>query len=157
VKLTNVDNTISGAGRLGAGELNLVNGGTINANGTSALVIDTGSNTVTNNGVLEATGTGGLIVNSAVANSGSLLADNANLTLNGDVTGSGTATISGSATLEYGSASAEDTIFADGASGILRLDHSPSFTGSVTGFSAGDALDLADMVSRRMVRGPEAR
>jgi hypothetical protein len=44
--LTNVDNTISGAGQLGAGQLTLVNqaGGTIDGSGTAnALTLDTGS------------------------------------------------------------------------------------------------------------------
>ena len=67
VTLTNVDNTISGAGQLGEGQLTLVNEGTIDATGTNALVVDTGSNVITNSGILEATGTGGLTVDSAVA------------------------------------------------------------------------------------------
>jgi uncharacterized protein YegL len=46
VTLTNVDNTISGAGQLGA--MTLVNDGTIVATGFHALVIDTGANVVTN-------------------------------------------------------------------------------------------------------------
>ena len=93
--LTNVDNTISGAGQIGQGQMTLVNAGTIDANGTNALVIATGANVVSNSGVLKATGSGGLIVNSAVANSGSLMAAGGDLSLKGDVTGDGTATISG--------------------------------------------------------------
>src|SRR5205807_5226986 len=50
--LTNVDNTISGAGQLGGGQLTLVNEGTILANGSNALVIDTGTNAVGNSGTL---------------------------------------------------------------------------------------------------------
>src|SRR5262249_3988607 len=46
VTLTNVDNTISGAGQIGAGQMTLVNGGTIVANGSNALVIDTGADVV---------------------------------------------------------------------------------------------------------------
>ena len=93
--LTNVDNTISGAGQIGQGQMTLANEGTIDANGTNALTIDTGANVVSNSGALEATGSGGLVVNSAVANSGSLIAAGGDLTLKGDVTGAGTATISG--------------------------------------------------------------
>jgi len=47
VTLTNVDNTISGAGHLGDGVMVLVNEGTIIATGTNALDIDTGTNVVT--------------------------------------------------------------------------------------------------------------
>ena len=101
--------------------MTLVNKGTILANGDHALVIDTGSNVVTNSGTLEATGSGGLIIESGVANSGNLWADGGNITIHGDVTGAGDATISGMATLEFGAASAENTTFADGGDGTLRL------------------------------------
>ncbi|WP_244097227.1 beta strand repeat-containing protein, partial [Burkholderia ambifaria] len=144
--LVNVDNTITGAGQLGAGQLTLVNEGTIVADGTNALVIDTGTHAVSNAGTLEATGSGGLVIESAVNNTGNLWANNGNLTIHGDVTGAGSATISGGATLEFDGASAENTTFADGAAGTLKLDHSAGFTGTVSGFGAGDALDLTDVL-----------
>jgi hypothetical protein len=143
--LTNVDNTISGAGQLGEGQLTLVNEGTIDATGTNALIVDTRSNTIANSGTLEATGSGGLVVNSAVQNSGNIWADGGNVTLNGAVTGNGTATISGSATLEFAAASAENTSFAAGAAGTLKLDQAENFSGTISGFGAGDALDLSDI------------
>ena len=43
VTLTNVDNTISGAGQLGEGQMTLVNEGTIDATGTNALVSTPGA------------------------------------------------------------------------------------------------------------------
>ncbi|RQY27550.1 hypothetical protein DF117_00710 [Burkholderia stagnalis] len=144
--LVNVDNTIAGAGQLGAGQLTLVNEGTIVASGANALVIDTGAHAVVNTGTLEATGSGGLVIDSAVANTGNLWANNGNLTIHGDVTGAGSATISGAATLEFGGASAENTTFADGAAGTLKLDQSAGFTGTVSGFGAADTLDLADVL-----------
>ncbi len=145
VVFTNVDNTISGAGQLGEGQMTLVNEGTIDASGTSALVLDTGSNVISNSGTLEATGAGGLIVNSAVANSGSLLADGGNLTFTGAVTGNGSATISGAATLEFAAASAENVNFAAGSTGTLKLDDSAEFTGSVSGLTTTTYIDLADL------------
>ena len=42
--------------------------------------------------------------------------------------------------------SPENTTFADGAAGTLKLDHSAGFTGTVSGFAAGDALDLTDVL-----------
>jgi hypothetical protein len=143
--LINVDNTISGAGQLGAGQMTLVNAGTILANGDHALVIDTGTNVVTNSGTLEATGSGGLVIESALANTGSLWADGGNITLHGDVTGAGSARISGTATLEFGAASDQHVNFAAGGDGTLRFDVSAGFTGSVSGFGAGDSLDLGDV------------
>jgi hypothetical protein len=145
VTLTNVDNIISGAGELGDGRMILVNQGTITANGTQALEIDTGINVVLNSGTLQATGNGGLIVDSVVENSGTVLANGGNITFRGAVTGSGSAIISGSATLEFGAASTENTTFAPNATGTLKLDQSGAFTGSISGFGTGDSLDLVDV------------
>ncbi|MDB5394510.1 MAG: hypothetical protein JWM91_2016, partial [Rhodospirillales bacterium] len=142
--LINVDNTITGAGNIGEGQLTLINQGTILANGTNALIIDTGSNAVTNAGVLEATGSGGLVIDGGIANSGNLWANGGNVKILGDVTGTGTATISGTAMLEFGGTSAENTTFDFGAAGTLKLDQSAGFTGAVSGFGAGDVIDLAD-------------
>ena len=113
--------------------MTLVNEWMIIANGEHALAIDTGSNIITNSGTLEATGSGGLIIESGVANSGHLWANDGDITVHGDVTGAGSATISGAATLEFGAASTADTTFADGGDGTLMLDHSASFTGAVSG------------------------
>src|SRR5262245_50576724 len=75
VTLTNLDNTITGAGQIGRGQLSLVNAGVIVATGISSLTIDTGANAVVNSGTLEATGIGGLVINSDVENSGLLWAN----------------------------------------------------------------------------------
>ena len=91
VTLTNVDNVISGAGQIGEGQMTLVNEGSIIADGTHALVIDTGANAVINSGTLEATGAGGLTVQSDVTNNGLLWANGGDLHLNGNVSGSGSA------------------------------------------------------------------
>ena len=95
VTLNNEDNTISGAGQLGNGNLAMTNAGTINATGTHVLNIDTGSNIVLNSGVLEASGSGGMTVASAIANSGILWANGSTLTVQGAVSGNGTAKIDG--------------------------------------------------------------
>ncbi|MFS2197867.1 beta strand repeat-containing protein, partial [Pseudomonas sp. Pseusp3] len=143
--LTNADNTISGAGQLGAGQMMLVNSGLILASGVNALVIDTGSNAVTNTGVLQASGSGGLVIESALVNSGSLWANDGNITIHGDATGAGNATISGSAMLEFGAASDQHVTFDSGAAGTLKLDMSTAFSGSVSGFAEGDRLDFGDI------------
>jgi len=143
--LTNLDNIVSGAGRLGDKAMTLSNAGVIDATGANPLIIDTGSNSIVNSGTIEATGAGGLVIGGAVANSGTLSADGGNLTIDGAVTGTGVAAIAGTATLEFGAASAESTSFAPGATGTLRLDQSASFTGAVAGFAADDAIDLTDL------------
>jgi len=144
VTLTNVDNTISGAGHLGDGVMVLVNEGTIIATGTNALDIDTGANAVTNTGTIEATGTGGLVVHSDVVNTGLLWANDGNVTIDGNVSGNGSALISGTATLEFAHASAENTTFATGATGTLILGDSFNFSGTVSGMTADDHIDLLD-------------
>jgi hypothetical protein len=87
VTLTNVDNTISGAGHLGAGQMILVNEGTIIAAGNFAFEIDTGTSTVINSGTLEATGSGGLVIHNDVINTGVLWANGGNVTIDGNVSG----------------------------------------------------------------------
>jgi hypothetical protein len=91
------------------------------------------------------TGSGGLVGNSAIQNSGNIGADGGNVALNGAATGTGTVTISGSSTLEFGAASDDNTSFAAGATGTLKLDQAKNFSGSVSGFGAGDKLDLSDI------------
>ncbi|MEO8925777.1 MAG: hypothetical protein ABI306_01320, partial [Caulobacteraceae bacterium] len=86
--LTNVDNTILGAGTLGGAGLVLSNGaaGIINATGANALTIATGS-TVTNAGQIFASGAGGLVILDDVANTGVLnVFGSGDLTLGGVVT-----------------------------------------------------------------------
>ena len=143
--LINMDNTISGAGQIGAGQMTLVNHGAIVADGSHALVIDTGSNTVSNSGVLEASGSGGLLVYSVLDNSGSLWANGDAMTLQQDVSGEGSALISGAGSLEFAAASDVDVGFADGASGTLTLDHAAAFSGTVVGMESGDSLALGDV------------
>jgi hypothetical protein len=147
VTLTNVDNVISGAGQIGEGQMTLVNEGTIIADGTHALVIDTGVNTVINSGTLESTGAGGLTVQSDVANNGLLWANGGDLHLNGDVSGSGSALISGNANLEIGGAFNEQIQFDGGSTGTLTLDHSIDFKGILSGFGDHNSIDLTDILA----------
>ena len=147
VTLTNVDNTISGAGHLGDGQMTLVNEGSIIADGINALDIDTGGNTIVNSGTLEATGAGGLTVHSDLANNGLLWANGGNVTLDGDVSGRGSALISGNASLEIGGAFSEQIQFDDHASGTLKIDNSVDFHGILSGFGSHDSIDLGDILA----------
>jgi hypothetical protein len=145
VTLHNVDNTISGAGQIGAGQMTLVNEGSIIATGSNALVIDTGINAVHNSGTLEAAGSGGLHIMSAVDNTGTLWANGAELVVFGSVSGEGNGLISGTGTLEFMSASSAHANFAADAAGTLKLDDVLDFTGSVSGMDGNDKLDLGDL------------
>jgi VCBS repeat-containing protein len=144
-KLVNIDNTISGAGQLGAGQLTLDNHGTILADGSHALVIDSGANTMTNTGTLEATGSGGLVIDSALDNSGTLWANGGNVTVHGDVTGSGSAEISGGSALELDGAANVAVSFDQGGTGSLKLGDAAHFSGSIAGFGGDATLHLTDI------------
>ncbi|WP_293861373.1 Ig-like domain-containing protein, partial [uncultured Alsobacter sp.] len=144
VTLTNVDNVISGAGQIGQGQLALVNHGTIVADGTQALVIDTGANAVVNTGTIEATGTGGLTIASNLVNDGMLRANGGDITVAGQSSGTGVAVVTGAATLDLEQASSLTVDLGQG-DGILEIDDSQDFTGQIAAFGSGDQLRLTDI------------
>jgi hypothetical protein len=152
--LTNAE-TIAGTGSIGNGDhtLKLANsaGAMINANGTSALTIDTG-NAVINSGTMEATGAGGLIVDDAVTNSATIAANGGKVTIVGSLTGKGAAQIFSGNQMELKAASNSAPVsFQDnsGDIGTLVLDHAAGFTGTIAGFftdgTNSDTLDLQDI------------
>ncbi len=144
--LTNADNTISGAGSLGAGRMKLVNqaAGQIVGKGTVALKIDTGSNTITNAGLIEADGSGGVAIAGAVTNTGTLEARLGTLSVAGPVSGAGVVVIAGG-TASFASTFNEAVSFT--TSGTLTLARSASYAGKISGFSLTGAtsLDLRDI------------
>ena len=163
--LDNVNNTISGAGQLGDGQMALTNTGTIDANGTVALVLNTGAYNVINGagGVIEATATGGLAFSSGIfSNAGTVAAAGGNLTFGGGVdnlnSASGTLTggtwsASGGGTLSIdGGAVSVDaaTIVLAGAGSTFQAGNGSSFTGlgtSLTAIAAGGDLTLGAMAA----------
>jgi hypothetical protein len=126
VTLDNVDNTISGAGILGDGQLAIVNeaAGMIDAVGNNPLILDSGSN--------------------AIVNSGTLRSDGGTLAVRSPVTGAGTAVID-NGTIAFGSAADANVAFAGDTGGMLNLGNSHDFTGQISGFGALDQIDLADI------------
>jgi len=148
--LTNVGNHIEGAGKLGAGQMTFVNqsAGWVASLGANALILDTGTNTIANAGVIEAVGIGGLIIDSAVANTGRLIANASTLTVNAAVTGTGYGEVI-TGRLKFASTSTfnQNVTFASGSTGTLELAHGQTYSGTITGFSttAGTFLDLDDI------------
>ena len=135
--LTNVDNTISGAGQIGSGDgtLKLVNDahGTIEANDAGGtLTLETGT-VITNNGVMEAL-------------------NGATLQILDPVTGSGSAIIAGG-TMIFDAQSNMNVTFNNGPNGTtygeLVLGDASGFSGQISGFTGtapapahSDAIDL---------------
>ncbi len=148
--LDNVDNVIFGTGQIGIGDNNLTlinqTNGVIDGNITNGLTISTGANSISNAGMIESTNNGILLINSAVSNTGSIVANGGKLIVNATVTGSGFAAIS-AGTLDFSQANVAEAVDFLDASGTLELDQSQTYSGLIVGFSAagGDALDLRDI------------
>ncbi|MDQ2860485.1 MAG: hypothetical protein M3T55_07130 [Pseudomonadota bacterium] len=155
---TNVDNNINGTLNLGGLEgspaFTLVNEakGIINANVTGPMIVDTGANTVINVGLIEASAAGGLVVKSAIDNTGELKAVSAStLVVDGAVSGNGVAVINGGR-LIFKSSFSEKVIFNGtsgpaSASGLLLLEQSQTYAGSIVNFAHNvhTVLDLRDI------------
>src|SRR5271169_2426192 len=120
--LTNVNNTIQGAGIIGNGGLALINQATINANSSGQTLLLDGSGGITNSNLMEATGGGvlqiqGITVNNAggqiTANSGS------------------TVQIFGSSVIQGGTLTNNGTFFGTPAGNVAILDGSTG-SGAIT-------------------------
>jgi hypothetical protein len=122
--LINIDNTISGGGDIGNGSMIFENSGVVEAQGPSALIIDTGANAFVNTGIIE-------------TNSGTLIVDS-------PVTGHGQAVIDGG-TVEFSKASDNNVLFSSTSPGTLVLDQSENFSGHILDFGNHDQIDLSDI------------
>src|SRR5205823_13496397 len=111
-----------------------------------ALTLDTGSNAIINTGLLEATDYGVLTIQSVVDNfagnvSGTVeAASGGYVEVQNDVHGGQAIIVDG--TLEYDAHSDVATAFTNGVQGALVLGANAPFTGTVSGFAAGDAIDF---------------
>jgi hypothetical protein len=107
------------------------------------------SGSFTNAGTLEMSGSGDVAtIDAAFNNTGTVSARAGTLDLAGAVTGKGTDTISGAATLEFGAGvssattlGSQNIAFSIGG-GTLDLLAPTSFYGEVSGFAAGDTVEL---------------
>jgi hypothetical protein len=123
-ELINRSNTISGAGTIGDSAMTLTNRGMIEALG-GVLELDTGAGVIINRGTLKAGAGGTLLVASAVRGYGSAIVD-------GGI-------------LEFADRQTSSVTYS-AAGGILRLDDSGRFAGTVVGLGgAGNAIDLTNV------------
>jgi hypothetical protein len=126
-----------------AGTLDVAHGLTVTATGSillqggsiidpPAVTIDAGASVVGNGSI-----TG------PIENDGTISASGGLLVVGGPITGAGQLTIGNTgASLEIGGATSESVSFG-GFVGTMKLDAPQGFTGAITGFAKGDAIDLA--------------
>jgi hypothetical protein len=107
-------------------------------NGTNTF---TGASTLVNLGTIDSNGASVISGLSNIANTGAFEVQSGSLKLAEAMTGAGAVNIYG-ATMEFGAASDAHVQFASSTSGTLVLDDPSHFTGTVTGFTSGDTIDL---------------
>jgi len=149
--LTN-DDTITGSGLLGDGQLTLINDGTIDASGADALLLlDTAGNAVINDGTLDATGTAGLLIENTTINGsggGSINGNGGAVELQGDVIVGGT--LEGSITIGDSASTLDGTQYVVANAGTVLVDDADQLvligtinnTGTIWLDSQGDATTL---------------
>jgi len=128
--LTNQE-TISGAGHIGNGQLTLVNSGTINANASAGIIIQANGG-VTNTGTIEATGGTLEFVNSTVANAGGKISDNANtLQLVNSTVNGGSVTLTGASTLQLTNSTIHGGTLTNASAGTIEVISNSTLGGTV--------------------------
>ena len=98
---------------------------------------------VTNAGTIGAEGSNLTIIGN-VTNNGTLDANNATLAFDGTVCG-GKVTLEGTGEIDFGGASSAHVTFAANADAILKLDKPSAFTGTISGLTSGDCIDLTNI------------
>ncbi len=143
VVLTNVDNTIAGAGHIGGNGMTFVNEGTIVANGAHALVIEAEADPFVNAGLAKATGAGGLTIAGNLDNDGTVWAAGSSVTVSGAATGEGEYLLTGQSLLSFAAAASGRIDLAGDASATLHFAAS-GFDGEIYGFNADDRILIED-------------
>ena len=154
-RLDNINNTISGAGNIGAGNALYVtneSAGVIDATLAGGITINLGGVQMINAGTLEATGSN-LSVTNSVFNTGTIVANGGNVTIGGNVNGTGGEQLYGTSNLEIassvGGAAAQTVTFESGSSGTFKIDQAQNFNGTVAGLATNgsvvSAIDLANL------------
>ncbi len=148
--LTNVDNTIQGAGQIGVNNLTLVNQATIDANQSNTLTINAGGG-VSNAATIEATAGGQLRVAATVSNAGAtILSTGAGSVadLSGSTTTGGTLTTSSGGTLYVGNSTLNSVTISSGSTATVENNSTTTLQGTLTNngtlqmASGGNSTDL---------------
>jgi hypothetical protein len=130
----------------------------INQTAGSALIKDDGvaGSQVINDGVINASASQGILIAQTMAfvNNGIINVSNGDtLFVRSALDGTGTVNIAGPSTVELaaGAATTQTVHFSDAAGDVLKLDAAAQFIGAITGFSAGDTIDLVGVSANSAV------
>lgn len=142
--LTNQE-TISGAGHIGNGQMTLVNSGTINANQSAGLTISANGG-VTNTGTLEATSGATLALsNEIIANTGGTISANTGtVQLNSTTVNGGAITLTGASTLQLNSSAVHGGTLTNSATGTIDIASGTNALGATINNSAGGTFEIAN-------------
>ena len=144
-QLDDNDNTILGGGLIGGGNLAFTNGSTVNA--TSSLIVNTGTQTLVNRNMMEAT-TGTLTIGGAIENDGEIESLGGAVVIDGALTGSGFLQVTGGTVTLGGSVSgAQGLGFDFSTPGELIIEQPVQMAARITGFFAGDTIDVAGVAA----------
>ncbi len=160
--LLNLNNTISGAGQLGSNQLKFVNQGTVNANQTTALTLQT-SFPSSNSGLIEDTGTGGLqIVGTTLGNAGgTVLASGSGAIVglnNSSIQGGTVSTASGGLIVNEGNSSLDGySLGAVTLAGTLALSDNTTFHlyGSIDNTGTIQVNTASNSTSTNLIMGTQ--
>jgi fibronectin-binding autotransporter adhesin len=143
--LTNKE-TIQGAGNIGNGQIGLTNSGTINANQTTALIIQDGFGAgATNTGTIEATAGGKLeLLNTTFTNTGGTISANGStLQVNGSTINGGHVTLTGASLLQMNTGAIHGgSTLTNSATGTIELVSGVNTLGGTINNSAGGTFKL---------------
>ena len=142
--LTNQE-TISGAGQIGHGQMTLVNSGTINANQSSGITIQANGG-VTNTGTLEATSGATLALSSTgVINNagGTISANTGTVQLTSSTVNGGTVTLTGASTLQLNSGTIHGgSTLTNSSTGTIEIASGTNVLGGTINNSAGGTFKI---------------
>jgi len=137
----------TGATLSSAGTLTLVAGaGAIPANGVEVTdgAVNLAGGTIQGTSLAVGAGVtvlGAGTIGAPITNSGTVEAEGGRLSLTAQISGAGAVQIAQDAVLELGAETTAGVAFT-GADGTLKLDLPASYTGTISGFAAGDLIDL---------------
>jgi hypothetical protein len=140
--LTNQE-TIQGAGHIGNGVMTLVNSGTINANQSAGMTIQTNGGT-TNTGTIEATGGTLLFTSTTVTNTGGTISTTGQtLTLTNSTINDGTVTLTGAADLQLANGVIHGaSTLTNSATGTIETTAGSGTLGGTVDNSAGGVIKI---------------